>query len=306
MYKKAAMNDNKGSYIAIDWGTTNFRAFLIDANGERIDQVEEPLGLLQIKNQQFAEALEKILCGWIENYHHLPIYMAGMIGSAQGWVNVPYVDTPVTVEKLASAVYSLSLPWGSTAYIIPGVCHSHSSQRHDVMRGEEAQCIGLRAAIKRDDFSAVFPGTHSKHITMKNGKLIDFSTYMTGELYSILSQHSILGHSLPKQLESNHAFAKGVTESKTENLSHSLFSVRTMRLFKNVKDEHTLNYLSGLLIGYELKELQDNHVYIIGNTELGRRYKQATELLSLDSTIVNVEDCFLLGINQIYGIRNAE
>ncbi|GLO63983.1 MFS transporter [Vibrio sp. MACH09] len=299
------MKDNKGSYIAIDWGTTNFRAFLINSSGERLDQVEEPLGLLQIENQQFAESLEKILSGWIENYQHLPIYMAGMVGSAQGWVNVPYVETSVTTEKLANAVYSLPLPWGSTAYIVPGVCHSHSPKRHDVMRGEEVQCFGLRAAIEKNNFTAVFPGTHSKHIAMTNGELTDFSTYMTGELYSILSQHSILGHSLPKQFESNYAFDMGVRESKTENLSHSLFSVRTMRLFDNVKDEHTLNYLSGLLIGYELKELQGNHLYIVGNTELGWRYEYASELLSLNSTIVSGDDCFILGMNQIYGVLNA-
>lgn len=295
------MNEKKTSkgYLIVDWGTTNFRVFLMDKNSKLIKKQELPLGLLHVKDGNFAEALENVLSEWLPSYKKLPIIMAGMVGSLTGWFNVDYVGTDVNKEKLAAEIYQFTLPWGASGSIIPGVSHKTKAGAFDVMRGEEVQVFGLAQLINKPLFNAILPGTHSKHIRVVNSEITELSSFMTGELFSVISEHTILGKGLPKQVENKDAFIRGVREGKTDKLTSAIFAARTHRLFNNIADSDVHDYLSGLLIGNELKSLNCSHVFLVGGKKLCEKYQVACDVLSIESTYNSGDDCFLAGMVEI-------
>ncbi|AJR05330.1 hypothetical protein C9J03_08770 [Photobacterium gaetbulicola] len=297
-------------WLVIDWGTTNFRAFAMDAKGDVLDKVELSLGLLQVKEGEFASELEDVLSGWLAEYKHLPIFMAGMVGSQQGWVNVDYASTSVNASQLADKAYRFELPWGALATIVPGVSHQSGTGMFDVMRGEEVQLFGLARLTGRLDLTAVMPGTHSKHAVLSNGELTSFSSYMTGELFSVVSKHTILARGLPENtLPLNHtAFLKGVADGQAEQLTNTLFMARTHRLFNNIAEDEVSDYLSGVLIGNELKALtvQQKQVYLVGGSKLCARYQLACQALDIESTYINGDDCFIAGMAAIQEVMKHD
>ena len=297
---------NKISWLILDWGTTNFRAFAMDEQGQVVDKTERKMGLLQVEDGAFATELESLLSEWLGEYKHFPIYMAGMVGSAQGWVNVPYVSTPTNVQSLAQNTHQFDLPWGATATIIPGVSHCDEHGHYDVMRGEEVQLFGLLELAGKPTLEAAFPGTHSKHANIEAGKLVSFSTYMTGELFSALSTQTILGRGLPKQVSSNAAFVKGVEESSNPSITNQLFKARTHRLFGNLEESEVFDYLSGLLIGNEVRELHQESIYLVGGKNLSERYDQACRQLNKTTEYVNGDDTFIAGMLKIKEAMNND
>ncbi|WP_199271639.1 2-dehydro-3-deoxygalactonokinase [Paraglaciecola sp. L3A3] len=294
------MKDVQASYLVVDWGSTNFRAFAMDNSGNLLDTKEAPLGLLQVKDSKFAETLENLLAAWLVNYESLPIYMAGMIGSLKGWVNVDYAQTPVDSHKLIEKAHSFILPWGPKATILPGVCHNYELDNYDVMRGEEVQLFGVAKLLQVSEFTAILPGTHSKHATYSNGRITAFASFLTGEFYSVLSQHSLLGKGLPTDApQDKQAFLKGVSDGQTGQLTNRIFLAWTNRLFKNLTEAQIPDYLSGLLIGYELKELPIQFVYLVGGNALCARYQDACKQLGVKSEILSGNECFLAGISDL-------
>jgi 2-dehydro-3-deoxygalactonokinase len=287
----------KNNWIAIDWGTTNFRAFLLE-NNQVIARLSEPCGLLSVKEAQFAVTLQRLLAPWLNETPHLPIVMAGMVGSQQGWKNVPYAPLPAMAGDLLAGAYAFCTPWGSPAWIIPGVNGASRYGQPDVMRGEEIQLLGLAALYPANKHLALLPGTHSKHAWMCSGKLVDFSTFMTGELFSLLCEHSLLGRDLPPQTPHDASFALGVeTACQGAPFSHLIFSARTRRLNGDVATEHVHSYLSGLLIGHELAGLTTSHpAWVVGSPALTARYLRAAEIVGLTLTAVDGDSCFLHGL----------
>lgn len=296
------------NWLIIDWGTTNFRAFAMNKDGILISKTERPLGLLQIKNNQFASSLKAVLEAWLgeDEYQHLPILMAGMVGSAQGWIDTSYVETPVSINQLARKSHHFQLPWGAQGTIIPGVSYQSPLGNVDVMRGEEVQLFGLQALEDKDNFVALFPGTHCKHMHINADTLSSFTTFMTGELFSILLSHSILGTGLPDQQNSLTAFQKGISESNKNPLTNQLFYTRTHRLFGDINEEEVSEYLSGLLIGEELKTLTTKNIYLVGDYKLCCRYQKACQILGIQALIINGENVFLNGMLQIKKALNNE
>ncbi|MGF1733762.1 2-dehydro-3-deoxygalactonokinase [Photobacterium satsumensis] len=297
-------------WLVIDWGTTNFRAFAMGKQGDVLDKVELSLGLLQVKEGEFAIELENVLSDWLDEYKHLPIFMAGMVGSQQGWANVDYAPTSVSARQLADKAYRFELPWGATATIVPGVSHQTENGLYDVMRGEEVQLFGLAKLTGMADLVAVMPGTHSKHAVFSKGELVEFSSYMTGELFSVISKHTILGRGLPEAepLTDDLVFLKGVSEGQGEQLTNTLFMARTHRLFDNITDAEVLDYLSGVLIGNELKALdvKQAQVYLVGGSKLCERYQLACQELGIESTYINGDECFIAGMAAIQEVMNND
>lgn len=301
------MNNYKTiDWIILDWGTTNFRAFAMSEDGELVDRVEHKLGLLQVQDGNFADQLQAVLSDWLGEFEHLPIYMAGMVGSAQGWVNVPYVSTPVKLENLARNTYQFTLPWGAEATIIPGISHCDESGSYDVMRGEEVQLFGLLEITGKSTIEAAFPGTHCKHLQLTDNTLSSFKTYMTGELFSALSDHTILGRGLPEQYPSKAAFERGILESEAGNLTNQIFKARTHRLFGLLDDSEVHEYLSGLLIGNEIRELNTQHIYFIGSKSLCMRYERTCQLLNKTSEHISGDESFLAGMLKIKEAMNND
>ena len=212
----------KREWIAIDWGTSNFRAWLM-AGDDVLDKRNASYGLLHVEPGQFDATLKMLLGEWIAEGTPM-VAMAGMVGSQQGWYEVDYCSLPASADSLLAHSKSFMTSWGSKAWIFPGLRKSPSGDMPDVMRGEEVQLLGLSLLEDIDNFHAILPGTHSKHARMQQRQIVDFSTYMTGELFQVLISHSLLGRGLPDAAADDSAFLLGVEASRRHAaLSQLLF-----------------------------------------------------------------------------------
>jgi 2-dehydro-3-deoxygalactonokinase len=269
--------------IAVDWGTSSFRAYRLDAAGAVREQRSAALGLLDCHGR-FEAVLAQQLADWSDEL----IVMAGMIGSRNGWHEVPYVACPAGLDEIAAGMHEMnaaSLP-GRRIFIVPGLCDRPATSAPEVMRGEETQLLGLVHDLSGDGpHTLCLPGTHSKWATAGAGRIETFHTAMTGELYAVLTRHSLLGalmdHAAGAALDDEAAFALGVATSREPGgLPNHLFSVRTRGLFGELSAAQLPSYLSGLLIGHELRGLLGpvRHVHLIGSEALLQRYQRALAL----------------------------
>lgn len=286
-------------WLAVDWGTTNFRAWLMQ-DADIVSVINDSCGLLQVENGRFEETLESRVAPWIAEFGAIPVLMAGMVGSQQGWINVPYCEGGVGAQQLAQGAHALETRWGSKGWILPGVAGRSAVGLPEVMRGEDVQLVGLITLAPADCHHAILPGTHSKHATVEHNAIQQFSTYMTGELYQLLMTHSLLGRDLPPQQPDSRAFALGLQNSGLPTpLSQLMFSVRTLRLRGDIPLSGVGDYLSGLLIGLELRHCMHIPHWIIGSNALNTRYLQAASQLNLVMKTLSAEHCFIAGMNQI-------
>ena len=235
--------------IAIDWGTTSARAYCLDGGGEVIATRAAPLGVLQVKDGGFPDALAALLGDW----HDVaaPRLACGMIGSRQGWREAPYVECPAPLATLAAGIVRVP---GDALAIVPGARTRDANGIPDVMRGEETQLAGA-IDEQEDRVLAVLPGTHCKWALVERGRIVDFATYMTGEMYNVLLQHSILGRlAQPADSTPGAAFTRGVIRGLgAGGLSHDLFGARTLALMGELAPRDVPDWLSGLLIGREVR-----------------------------------------------------
>lgn len=273
------------SLIVLDWGTSSLRASLLDGDGKVLANRTEPWGIMRVPNGDFAAAFDAVTADWRAQSPGLKAIAAGMIGSAQGWINVPYCATPAGAEELAAALTAVP---DAALYIVPGV--ATFSEPPNVMRGEETQIVG---ALERHPELAshslvVLPGTHSKWVRVSSGKVCAFTTYMTGELFAVLREHSILGRfaSTADPSVDNAAFARGVLAAKgsVKGMAPLLFTARSLVLTDRLAAGASLEYLSGLLIGEELRcGLMDGTppAVLIGDAALCQRYNTALHIFGI-------------------------
>lgn len=274
------MASQNAALIGIDWGTTSLRAWLIAEDGGVLDARRRDLGILRVPNGDFPAAFAACVGDW--HARGLPALMSGMIGSRQGWAEAPYAACPANTATLAA---HLIQPLGyDRVWIAPGVSVSDGGRR-DVMRGEETQIAG---SVGDGSATVVLPGTHSKWVRVENGRIADFATFMTGELFDVLARHSILGRLFMEDGDSSEdGFQRGVLAARdgAEGLSSALFSVRTLGLFGDIPADALRDYLSGLLIGHELREALARYpareVLVIGSPDLVSRYSAALALFGV-------------------------
>lgn len=273
--------------IAVDWGTSSFRAYRLDAAGAVLEQRRAAAGLLACQGR-FEPMLAQQLDGWDDEL----ILMASMIGSRNGWREVPYVACPAGQGEIAAGLLGVvaeSLP-GRRIFIAPGLSHRPVAGTPEVMRGEETQLLGLFGELPgAGPHTVCLPGTHSKWATVGAGRISAFHTAMTGELYAVLKQHSLLGALMDDgpgaAAEDAPAFERGVrTSADAGGLLSHLFSVRTRGLFGELSAAQLPSYLSGLLIGHELHGLLAGaqQVHLIGSEALVQRYRHALAMHHVD------------------------
>ena len=281
------MPNAKPALIGIDWGTSSLRAFLIARDGQILDQVASPQGIMH--TDDYAGVFHALVQPWLAT-GTLPIIASGMITSRNGWVETPYVDVPAGAEALAAALVPFTTDNGITLHFVTGMTTEHAGAP-DVMRGEETQIIGA-AAMGMNQGSFVMPGTHSKWIRVTEGRIEDYTTYMTGELFATLSKHTILGALMSDASGTFHeeAFGMGIAAGKTagDQLLHKLFHVRTLPLFGKLHNKAVADYLSGLLIGAEIQAAQhlcsdQTPVTIVGRDDLADRYEAGLHLFGIQS-----------------------
>lgn len=273
--------------IGLDWGTSSLRAFLIGAKGEVLDKMSSPEGIMRVKNRDFEAVFEKLIGAWAIKAK-LPVLASGMITSRNGWVETPYASLPLYAGDLAKALVPHRTSRGIDLRFITGVTTDHCSGP-DVMRGEETQVIGA-SGLGMSDGTFVMPGTHSKWIRVSNGGIEDYATYMTGEIFAALKDHTILGTLTKDGPFSPDGFDLGVNAGLKDgvNLLHDLFHVRTLPLMGRLEGTKVADYLSGMLIGAEIKAARDRGdvagtVTIIGRSDLSDRYETALDAAGIAS-----------------------
>jgi 2-dehydro-3-deoxygalactonokinase len=278
--------------IAIDWGTTSLRACRLDSSGTVLERRSKIAGVLTCQGS-FEPVLADMLRGWPDT----DVLMAGMIGSRNGWHEVPYIESPAGLAEIAAGMHEFSaasLP-GRRLFIVPGVSQLGPDHHPEVMRGEETQVLGLAAELSAAGPHVIcLPGTHSKWVGWANGRVVSVRTAMTGELYALLRHQGLLASLMPHQTERTRdicdeaTFARGVADSQRHGgLGHQLFAVRTQALFGLLSPEAAPSYLSGLLIGHELRGLMPagcSLVHLVGEAELIARYQRALAVLGVAAT----------------------
>ena len=283
-------------FIAVDWGTTNRRAYRIDPSGKCVDEFEDHKGVLAVPDGGFPAAVQEIR----DRLGNHPLLLAGMVGSNRGWKEAPYVPCPAGLDELAQ-----KLVWaGDREAIVPGVSYIGNAHA-DVMRGEEVQLLGAVAAGLVDPMGLVcHPGTHNKWALLRHSRIERFMTVMTGELFSLLKEHSILSDLLQSSVAVNDAFKGGVRAvAEHETLPADLFGVRAKVLLGQAKKEDAASYTSGLLIGADvrigLSQPFGAQVTVIGRPELTSLYAAAVKEHGREATELDGERCFRAGIQEI-------
>jgi 2-dehydro-3-deoxygalactonokinase len=283
-------------FIAVDWGTTNRRAYRIDNRGQCVAEFEDASGVLAVAAGGFDAAVAEIR----QRLGDFPLLLAGMIGSNRGWVEAKYVPCPAGADDLARA-----LVWpGEREAIVPGVCYLGEG-RADVMRGEEVQLVGAVAAGEvPTDALVCHPGTHNKWVAVKDGRIAAFRTVMTGELYSLLKKHSILADLFERDAVPDEAFRSGVRHSLAhDDLPAELFAVRARVLLGQAPAAEAASYASGVLIGADVRiglaDAAPGDVFVMGRPDLTRLYSAAIEEAGRRAIELDGEQSFVSGVRRI-------
>ena len=263
-----------GKWIAVDWGTTSFRAYLM-VNNDVLENVETNDGMKFVQNQHFENTLVSLIEPWLDHKHKIEILASGMVGSKQGWIEAPYQKTPCNlnnIEFISPSVkdnrFSLKIFSGVSQHNTP-----------DVMRGEETQIAGFLYDNPNFNGSICLPGTHSKWVNIENGNIINFKTFMTGELFEIISKNSILIHSVTSNKVLKNELKMAVDEifKNPEIFGNALFQLRADDLINSKGSKVYKSKLSGYLLGLELVgslELwKKKDVILIGNPDLTELYE---------------------------------
>lgn len=281
-------------FIAVDWGTTNRRAYLVNRDGSVLDEMEDSLGVLSVPEGGFPGSIDDIT----RRLGNRPLLLAGMIGSTRGWRETDYVSCPAGIDDLAA-----QLEWvvpGTTA-IVPGLSFIHGDDG-DVMRGEEVQVFGLlRGPDGKGQASICHPGTHTKWISTRDGAIDHFRTVMTGELFSLLREHSILAPLLQAEPAADRAFFDGVSDGFADgDLSAQLFGIRAKVLLSLLDEQDASSYASGLLIGCDIKAglpgMSGRDIIVLGRPSLTALYAAALEHCGMQAREADGASAFVAGM----------
>lgn len=289
-------------FVVVDWGTSSFRGWLMSADGKVLAESRGSEGMLHCAGGAgFAPVLRDHL-GRL-GAHEEPVLICGMAGARQGWVEAPYLKTPTRLDALHEGAVRVDAPSdiGGDVRILPGIAQAQA-ERPDVMRGEETQLLG----VTEPDFTGLvcIPGTHSKWIRIEDGQIVAFSTYMTGELFSVIAQHSILAHAIEAAASpaDGRPFREGVARALAAPtaLTASLFRLRAAQLLGFEQRSDGAARLSGLLIGTEIADARRQHglrsVRLIAAGALGKLYAAALGAQDIDVTVVDAEQASRHGL----------
>lgn len=280
------------AFVAVDWGTTNRRAYVIEG-GEVTAMERDDRGILAVAAGGFPGEVAALR----ERHGGLPMLLAGMIGSNLGWHDAGYVDAPATIADLAAHL----VPAQAEVAIVPGVRRDRDG-RQDVMRGEEVQLLGAVAAgFAPADALLCQPGTHAKWAVMQGGALVAFTTAMTGELFAILKGHSLIASEMAGVVEADDEFRRGVEAGADLDLLSALFGVRAASVLGARAPGAAAAYVSGLLLGADCRArvAPGQTVHLLADGLLARLYSSAIALVGGKAIVVDSHASFVAGILQI-------
>ncbi|HEY2134153.1 MAG TPA: 2-dehydro-3-deoxygalactonokinase [Acetobacteraceae bacterium] len=260
--------------ICVDWGTSSFRAYRLAGDGAILGRRSAARGIMTVVDGDFAGTLRAEIGHWLAE-GETRVLLCGMIGSRQGWVEAPYLPCPAGPGEIAAALVSVPFD-GALIRLVPGLTDTDDSGTPEVMRGEETQIAGVLSEI--GDGIACLPGSHSKWARITSGRISAYRTYLSGEAFAALRGGTILGRMMKDGPTDEAAFDRGLARAADRgHLLHHLFGVRTLGLFGQLAETESASYLSGLLIGHEVRAArpEGQTVHLIGATQLCALYARA-------------------------------
>lgn len=287
-------------WIAVDWGTSNLRAWAMGPGGPEAEATSDQ-GMGKLKPQDFEPALLALISPWL-TAPVTQVLACGMVGARQGWREAPYRAVPCTPVAASGILHIATQDPRLRVHIAPGLSQSRPA---DVMRGEETQIAGVLALHKNFDGVICLPGTHSKWAQVSAGEVTSFQTYMTGELFALLSTQSVLRHSLAEGWDDD-AFAAGVADAlqSPDKFAARLFSLRAEFLLHALPPAQARARLSGLLIGIELAGAKPywlgQRVILVGAPALAASYSNALKSQGLQTESLDATACTLAGLSSLY------
>jgi 2-dehydro-3-deoxygalactonokinase len=302
-------------FIAVDWGTSRLRAFLCKVKPDgSLKLVTRSAGLGVSKSAlSFEETLMECISPWEFEYGKLPLLMAGQIGSSIGWKETPYLASPISPQELAKSCVHFQCN-GYDISVIPGLSCKLENNNYDCMRGEELQILGWLQLAEQNQLGrhlVCLPGTHTKWVLVEDGKIKLFKTALTGELFDLIANHSVLIQE-KATVFNQEAFNSGAAftlNSETGSLIHGLFSVRSRQLFGQLSADEATSYLSGLLIGSDVRAAMNatewrltkmDKVSVIGAPHLSSCFASVLNSQLIATEICQVTTTTLLGFNSVF------
>ncbi len=285
-------------WIAVDWGTSHLRVWRMHRH-EATNEAHSDQGMGRLAPEAFEPALLDLIGPWIQGAERVQVLACGMVGARQGWIEAPYVATPAAPGDPSAAVAAPVRDPRLDMRILPGLSQQAPP---DVMRGEETQIAGL--LLEDPGFSGLvcLPGTHSKWVRVAQGGVAGFQTFMTGELFALLSGQSVLRHSMPDELWNDDAFAAGFAAARDDAaaMARSLFAIRAAGLLRDVPPGVARARLSGLLVGAEFaamgRDALTGAVAVIGAGAIADLYRKAFDLTGISARIIDAETATLRGL----------
>jgi 2-dehydro-3-deoxygalactonokinase len=298
------------TFVGVNWGSTSFRAYLIGADGSAIDEYAAPAGVVALDRGGMVPIMCELASRWPQRG---TVYASGMIGSNVGWIEVPYARAPAGCADLAAAAVSTQIG-DVPLQIIPGIsCRRSFDGEPDILRGEEIELMGLAALGAANGWVAL-PGTHTKWARLEDGRIVDFFTSMSGEIFDRLTAKGLLASIVAGEAADGVEFLRGVSAGRARRLSLGtlLFGARAQVVRGALAKADAASYLRGLLIGSEIADalvvyptLGDSVIPLIGNSALCRLYASALRAAGVSSRSIESREACLRGFHALHEMRHA-
>jgi 2-dehydro-3-deoxygalactonokinase len=291
-------------WIAADWGTSNLRVWGLNRDNQVVAETSSDQGMAKLDRSGFEPALLALTSDWLPQNRQTPVVCCGMVGARQGWIEVPYRQVPCKPVRFDAVGRPETQDSRLLVFIVPGVKQTEPAP--DVMRGEETQIAGIISDDPQFAGVLCLPGTHTKWVRIHAGEIVGFRTFMTGELFSLLSAHSVLRHSLDGTGTDGREFAASVEAMAAEpaQLAARLFSIRAQSLVSELSPATAKARLSGLLIGAELAaakvDWSGQAATIVGNGPQAELYAEGLRALGQEPRMVDAAHVTLVGLQSAY------
>jgi 2-dehydro-3-deoxygalactonokinase len=295
-------------FVAVDWGTSRIRALLVEGT-QVIARSESDEGVSRLQPGQHAAVFARHCGAWLASEPQLPVVLVGMAGSREGWALAPYAECPAGAEEIAAALTQIQIGVGRTASIMPGLTIT-ADGKADVMRGEETHLLG--SGVR--DGLVCLPGTHCKWALMSGGRVSSFATFLTGELYALLREHSMVGRPAAEPADEA-GFGEGFAASSFRGgaeggLLNALFAARAATLTGRLTPEKLGPYLSGLLTGEEIAGAfrrygRPSQVTVVADPPRADLYVRALAADGIAVTVRGQDEALLAGLGAILRHRVA-
>jgi 2-dehydro-3-deoxygalactonokinase len=293
----------KPSWIAVDWGTSNLRFWTMGSNGKIMATGTSDRGMNNLTRDEFEPVLLELIQPYLDNDHVIPVICCGMVGARQGWADAGYVVTPCAIPNGKTAIHVPSKDNRISVRIVSGIKQMSPA---DVMRGEETQIAGFLRLNPKFDGVVCLPGTHSKWVHISANEVVSFQTFMTGEIFNLLSTQSVLRHSVDTDEFDETSFNDGLSESmsRPQMIAANLFGLRAAGLVADQSSSVAKSKLSGLLIGAELAGSRPywlgQNVVIIGADTLAHIYQSALSTQGVDAKMIDVSEMTVSGLTAVH------